>query len=74
MKMNLKKRVQLAIHAQAAADRSVAAIDDALAFVAASNSRIDAISGQNCRASGEQVDISHSGVTGADGVQLPVGL
>jgi hypothetical protein len=46
MKMNRKKRVQIAISAQAAADRSVAAIDDALAFVAASNSRIDAMENQ----------------------------
>jgi cob(I)alamin adenosyltransferase len=42
-KMNHKTRVQIAIRAQAAADRSVAAIDDALAFVAASHSRIDAM-------------------------------
>jgi cob(I)alamin adenosyltransferase len=43
MKINHRKRVQIAVNAQAAADRSVAAIDDALAFVAASNSRIDAM-------------------------------
>jgi cob(I)alamin adenosyltransferase len=43
MKINHRRRVQIAVNAQAAADRSVAAIDDALAFVAASNSRIDAM-------------------------------